>query len=123
LIGATAQSTWDGFNNSLAIVSQSGHSSSAAALCLNSTNGGLNDWYLPSRQELHLIYTNMFQINKTLSQITGATLPNQPNGGPGYWCSTEYTANGACVYYLQNGSASFPVSKSSPTFVRAIRSF
>jgi hypothetical protein len=40
LIGPSAQSSWDGLSNSNAIVGQAGHTSSASALCLNSTNGG-----------------------------------------------------------------------------------
>lgn len=54
-IGTSAQSTWDGLNNSLAIVSQPGHLNSAAELCLNSINGGQSDWYLPSATELNLL--------------------------------------------------------------------
>jgi hypothetical protein len=48
-------STWDGLSNSNAIVTQVGHTISAASLCLNSNNGGQNDWYLPSRDELKLL--------------------------------------------------------------------
>jgi hypothetical protein len=66
-------SKWDGSNNSLAIVSQVGHTNSAAALCLNSANGGQNDWYLPSILELKLLWDNYFHVSKTFSQIPGAT--------------------------------------------------
>jgi hypothetical protein len=44
IIGATAQSSWDGLSNSNAIIAQPGHTNSAAATCLNSINGGQNDW-------------------------------------------------------------------------------
>ena len=77
LIGISAQSSWDGLSNSNAIVMQAGHTISAAALCLNSTNGGQSDWYLPSIDELSLLWHSRFNVNKSLSTIGSVTfLPN-----------------------------------------------
>lgn len=42
----------DGLANSLAIVAQAGHTSSAAELCLDYSVGSYGDWYLPSKYEL-----------------------------------------------------------------------
>jgi hypothetical protein len=53
----------DRFCISNAIVGQEGLTNSAAALCLNSTNGGQSDWYLPSRDELISLYTNLAAID------------------------------------------------------------
>ena len=120
LIGPSAQSTWDGLSNSNAIVGQAGHTSSAAALCLNSTNGGQSDWYLPSFDELSLLWHSRFNVNKTLSAIGGATvLPNWAN----YWSSTEYDFNSAWLFFFHNGDATSGADKSLAAYMRAVRAF
>jgi hypothetical protein len=118
-IGASAQSCWDGFSNSNAIVGQAGHASSAGALCLNSTNGAQSDWYLPSVQELNMLWNNYFTVARKLTQISGAT-QLQPGG---YWSSTERDFNlSAFSFRFATGDA-IGVLKSNTSFVRAIRSF
>jgi hypothetical protein len=122
LIGPSAQSSWDGLSNSNAIISQSGHTNSAAALCLNSTNGGQNDWYLPSRDELKLLLDCRFNVNKALGIIVGAIeLPVTAY----YWSSTEHSNELACRFpeILGNGSSSNFFYKSQSYNVRAIRTF
>jgi hypothetical protein len=119
-IGTSAQSCWDGLRNSNAIVGQAGHSSSAAAMCLNSTNGGQNDWYLPSVQEINMLWGTYYTVARSLSQITGATLLNPA----GYWLSTEYeviSGNARHVTFF-SGSISY-ITKSTSEYVRAIRAF
>jgi len=118
-IGPFAQSIWDGLNNSNAIIGQAGHTNSAAALCLNSTNGGQSDWYLPSIDELSLLWHNRFNVNKALSTISGATaLPFSAN----YWSSTESGSDFAWYFHFTNGYANgYP--KSSSNYVRAVRAF
>ena len=119
LIGPSAQSSWDGLSNSNAIVGQAGHTSSASALCLNSTNGGQSDWYLPSIDELSLLWHNRFNVNKSLSSITGATvLPFSA----GFWSSTEGGASHAWYFGFTSGSA-FSNYKYSANYVRAVRAF
>ena len=62
-IGTTNTGIGTGNANSLAIVGQTGHTSSAAQLCLNLsvTGGGIiyDDWFLPSLDELDLMYDNL----------------------------------------------------------------
>ena len=119
LIGASAQSSWDGLSNSNAILGQAGHTSSASALCLNSTNGGQSDWYLPSIDELSLLWHSRFNVNKSLSAIGGATvLPNSAY----YWSSTEYGTSSAW-YFFFNGQASSGSNKTTTYRVRAVRAF
>lgn len=95
LIGPTAQSSWDGLNNSIAIVGQAGHTNSAAALCLNSTNGGQSDWYLPAIDELERLFHNKLEVNASLRTISGATEFERLSVAGGvqrcYWSSTEYS--------------------------------
>ena len=117
IIGTSAQSSWDGLSNSNAIIGQAGHTSSAAALCLNSNNGGQSDWYLPSIQELNMLWNNYYTVARALTQIAGATQLVAI-----YWASTEmldmYAHNfdfnltsfgGRCKYYAR--------------YVRAVRAF
>ncbi|NQW42144.1 MAG: DUF1566 domain-containing protein [Bacteroidetes bacterium] len=128
-IDSAAQSSWDGFSNSLAIVNQAGHTNSAAALCLNSTNGGQSDWYLPSIDELSLLFHNRFNINKAFSTINGASeLPNTKE----YWSSTEensisnFAGEFAWRFWFSASQAINDVSitsKSNMCAVRAIRFF
>lgn len=121
LIGSSAQSSWDGLSNSNAIVGQAGHTSSASALCLNSTNGGQSDWYLPSIDELSLLWHSRFNVNKSLSAIGGATvLPNSAY----YWSSTEYDFNYAWYFNFNNGYANdYYDYKGYAYSVRAVRAF
>ena len=118
LIGPSAQSSWDGLSNSNAVVGQSGHTSSAAALCLNSTNGGQNDWYLPSVQELNMLWNNYYTVARSLTQISGAT-QLQPAL---YWSSTEYVNSVAWTFFFSNGSADYS-NKVGTGYVRAVRAF
>lgn len=121
LIGGAAQSSWDGLSNSNAIVGQAGHTNSAAALCLNSTNGGQSDWYLPSIDELSLLWHIRFNVNKSLSTLGGATV--LPNSAP-YWSSTEYVyGDYAWLFNFSDGSAYSIGSKYGTAYVRAVRAF
>jgi hypothetical protein len=122
IIGTTAQNSWNGLSNSNAVVSQTGHTISAALLCLNSTSDGQNDWYLPSIDELSLLWHNRFNVNKSLSAIGLATvLPNSTTSWS-YWSSTECEASGAMVFFFDTGSAEFGV-KNNTSYVRAVRAF
>jgi hypothetical protein len=115
-VGPLAQNSWDGLNNTSAIASQIGHTSSAAALCLNSTNGGQNDWYLPSVNELSLLLHNRFIVNKTLASIGVYQISILNN----YWSSTEATSGHAIVFFEGIYSTN---PKSVNRAVRAIRRF
>jgi len=124
LIGTAAQSSWDGLSNSNAIVGQSGFTSGAAKLCLDSTNNGKSDWYLPAIDELSLLWQNKFNINKTLSgnssfgPISGSSLLTFQL----YWSSTEFDSSNSLGLFFQNGSISAN-GKSFSNYVRAVRKF
>jgi len=119
LVGTEAQNASDGLKNSKAITQQSGHTNSAASLCLNSTNSGQNDWFLPSIEELKLLWNNRVKVNESLSAISGASiLPATAN----YWSSTEYVANNAWYLFYSIGKADYD-EKSFLNYVRAIRKF
>ena len=119
LIGPSAQSSWDGLSNSNAIVGQAGHTSSASALCLNSTNGAQSDWYLPSVQELNMLWNNYYTVAPSLTQISGAT-QLQPAY---YWSSTETGNYYAWTFGFINGLAFNSCPKTTTDYVRAVRAF
>ncbi|MFN6390782.1 MAG: hypothetical protein ACK4YG_09980 [Bacteroidota bacterium] len=128
LIGPSAQSLWDGLNNSNAIVSQPGHTSSAALQCLNSSNGGQDDWYLPAIDEMSLLWQNRFNVNKSLSTIPGATLLknlNHLDQYAYYYTSNETRANEILFYNFYFGYLEFNEKAASTNFTktRAIRAF
>jgi Protein of unknown function (DUF1566)/Collagen triple helix repeat (20 copies) len=118
IIGASAENYWDGLSNSNAVVAQTGHTNSAALLCLNSTNGGYSDWYLPSIQELNMLWKNYYDVSKTIYQIPGAH-QMQPAY---YWSSTETFTNNAYYFGFILGGANHD-NKGNTYFVHAIRAF
>ena len=123
-IGTSAQSSWDGLSNSNSIVGQAGHTSSAAKLCLDLVSGGQSDWYLPSIQELNMLWNNYYTVTRALSQISGATqLSNRV-----YWSSSEYSGNGAWYFNFAFGygttyNSPSNLNKDHTFYVRAVRAF
>jgi hypothetical protein len=121
LIGASAQSFWDGKNNSIAIANQVGHISSAAKLCLDLNEGGEDDWYLPAGNELSALWHNLFLINKTLSNISGTDHLNPKLES--YWSSTERNSTKVWNISWLQGNLDAYGDKAQFMAVRAIRSF
>ena len=117
-IGTSAQSSWDGLSNSNSIVGQAGHTSSAAKLCLDLVSGGQSDWYLPSIQELNMLWNNYYTVTRALSQISGATqLSNSV-----YWSSSEDDNYDAWYFNFNIGYPSAH-DKYLTDYVRAVRAF
>lgn len=117
-IGTSAQSSWDGLSNSNSIVGQAGHTSSAAKLCLDLVSGEQSDWYLPSIQELNMLWNNYYTVTRALSQISGATqLSNSA-----YWSSSEYSDNTASSFDFFYGYT-YTSFKHYASYVRAVRAF
>jgi hypothetical protein len=121
-----ADSRWDGLSNSNKIVSLYGLTNNAAALCLNSKNGGYDDWYLPAIQELNLIWNNYYTVSRSLSQISGATQLESWI----YWSSTEIHEYMAWPFDFSDGGGAMYFSdwydyynKDYTTYVRAVRAF
>ncbi len=76
------------------------------------------DWYLPSIDELSLLWHNRFHVNKTARAIGSTLLSNSAY----YWSSTEYDATYAFFFYFSGGRA-LNYDKSATYSVRAVRAF
>jgi hypothetical protein len=117
-IGAAARSTWDGLNNCAAIVNQAGHALSAAGLALLFTSNTATDWYLPSYAEMNLLWTNLFNVNKTISTISGALeIPLLT-----FWTSTESNNSQGFAFGMFTGTPQ-ELPKTTNLNIIAIRKF
>ena len=82
----------------------------AASVCDNLVSGGYTDWYLPSKDELDMMYVNLHL------QGLGNFQTNF------YWSSTEYDTRFAWLQYFLNGFQDGSV-KDFTVNVRAVRAF
>ncbi len=83
----------------------------AAQVCDTLTEGGYSDWFLPSKDELNLMYLNL-----------------KANGFGGfiasyYWSSSEYNADGTWSQRFSDGYQSYYQNKNYNYHVRAIRAY
>jgi len=108
--GADLSSIGSGSSNTADIVTECSSSSSAAAICSNLTLNGYNDWFLPSKDELKLIFNNL-----KLGGIS--TFRNTA-----YWSSTEMTNSFAWQVIFTDGNSQGG-GKNSSCAVRAVRAF
>jgi|TARA_B110000116_G_C16498192_1_gene430045 hypothetical protein len=95
----------------------------AANICANLTLGGYSDWFLPSKDELNLIWLNLVDPDgDTFNSGFGDT--NNLGGFVSnlYWSSTEYDSTSAWIHFLGNGDQ-VNINKNSTNYVRAIRAF
>ena len=108
-IGTTSTEIGTGYSNTLKMVRQSGAGTAGAgSAARNYRGGGLNDWYLPSKDELNQLY-----INRTVASASD-----------GYWSSSEYNTTGAWDQGFGNGSQGVAdPGKQQTTPVRPIRAF
>jgi hypothetical protein len=110
LIGTTSSSIGTGQANTNAIIAQSGHTESAAKVCADYEQNGYTDWFLPSREALDLMYTNLH-----LANIGGF-------GTGYYWSSSETKNTLAWAIWFYNGNH-FEFDKGWNLIVRPIRAF
>ena len=113
LIGGTETGIETGQSNTTTIVAwlnSHGETDRAAQLCDALTVGGYSDWFLPSLDELNLMYTNLKCFG-----VGGFT-------DRAYWSSTEYDANDAQRQGFSSGYQRYN-DKRSTFSVRAVRAF
>ncbi len=116
-VGETSWKVGTGKTNTANIVAKQGAGSYAAKLCDDLVLNGYSDWFLPSKDELNLMYEN-------IGQLAAAPLTNA--GGfvsSYYWSSSEYDNYVAAWYqYFSNGYQDY-YSKNGILYVRAVRVF
>ena len=84
----------------------------AAQLCDGLTCGGYSDWFLPSKDELNLMYTNLHEAG--LGGFTSYY----------YWSSSEYSSYYAWLQYFPDGYQYYLNAKHNiRARVRAVRAF
>ncbi|MCX7026723.1 MAG: DUF1566 domain-containing protein [Spirochaetes bacterium] len=115
-LGATGAAIGTGKANTDTIVAATGSSGSAAQYCADLVYGGFDDWFLPSIDELALIYHNLKLNYKG----------NYSNYY--YWSSTEMDQYDAYIYNFYSGSVheSNKVNGDDPSdriSVRAVRAY
>jgi hypothetical protein len=99
-----------GNRNTINIVKYWPDNNIAARICYNLSLNGYDDWYLPSQDELNLMYINL-------------KLKGLGNFGPTvYWSSSEANLNNAWAQGFVSGTMSLN-GKAFTASVRAIRSF
>jgi hypothetical protein len=97
----------NGFTNTDAIIAQ-GDTLGAGYLCYNLSLNTYTDWYLPSKEELAMMYVRRVIIGNF---TTGE-----------YWSSWEYSTTGAMAQWFNNGWQ-LSGNKSANRYVRCIRAF
>lgn len=100
-----ATSDSDGEHNTNLIITST--TSNAAEICASLNSLGFSNWYLPSRNELNLIYENKHKFETN-------------NFSQRYWSSTEFSANRAYSQNFDFGEISI-MPKNSTYAIRCIR--
>ena len=125
ILEASSTSIGSGLSNTNAILASCSETGIASRICANLELNGYNDWYLPSKDELNLLYTNL-HLNGFGDFENGEG--NCCNGW--YWSSSDGETNGeaAWVQSFRNGDNGFQATydigiKNFNNHVRAIRNF
>ena len=108
--GATARGVGSGATNTATIIAAQGSGTYAASVASNYDGGGFNDWFLPSKDELNLMYTNL--------KVQG--LGSFSNSS--YWSATEYLYNYTWKQNFSGGGQNSD-GKYDTNRVRAVRAF
>jgi hypothetical protein len=117
ITGARGTAVGTGRQNTRDMLAACPDPGTAAALCANLTVNGVGGWFLPSRDELALVYRNL--------KATGAAdfgAAGRPDNFS-YWASSQLTADMAAhIDFADLGRQHFD-DKDFPRRVRAVRAF
>ena len=107
--GADGTAIGTGAQNTVDIMNGCSEAGIAARLCGDLVLGGYSDWYLPSKDELNLLYLNKVAIGGFASSS--------------YWSSTEANANEAWLNAFDLSFYQYSNQKYFSVPVRAVRAF
>ena len=110
----TGTSLGSGVTNTAAIIAICGTANLAAKICDNLVLNSYSDWFLPSKDELTLMYTNLY--TQGLGSFSSY-----------YWTSSQGDATYAWMFYIGYGAAyygsAWGTNKNYSYGVRAVRAF
>jgi hypothetical protein len=106
--GADGTALGTGNQNTIDIENGCATSGTAADICANLSLNGYSDWYLPSKDELNILF-----LNKAAIGVFAIAY---------YWSSSELSILYAWMQHFSTGSQGY-TSKDSPRYVRAVRTF
>ena len=109
--GATGTAIGTGKANTSKIIATYGKGIYAASMCANYRGGGKTDWFLPSKDELNMMYANLHRNKKG-----GFSDFN-------YWSSSESEFTDAWYQNFLTGEQSTSGKGFRPDAVRPVRSF
>ena len=109
-IGNTSTAVGAGAANTVAIVSKLGNGNYAAKLCYDLVLNGYDDWFLPSKDELNLMFKNLHE--QGIGEFGDGT----------YWSSSESNPNSAWRLYFPKPWL-YPNYKNNSYRIRAVRVF
>jgi len=111
ITGADGTAVGTGEQNTIDIENGCATAGTAADICANLNLGGYSDWFLPSKDELNLMYTN---LKLELVGDFYSTI---------YWSSSEASANSAWYQHFMDGKPFSYEKKYGYGNVRAARAF
>ncbi|HYN08937.1 MAG TPA: beta-L-arabinofuranosidase domain-containing protein [Vicinamibacterales bacterium] len=117
IAGARGTAVGTGKQNTADMLAACAEPGTAAHLCANLTLNGVRGWFLPSRDELALMYRNLRTTGAAHFQDTGLT------DNFTYWTSSQNTADMAAHVDFADLGRLHGDDKDFPRRVRAIRAF
>ena len=110
--GATSESVGSGATNTATIIASQGAGTYAASMASNYNGGGFDDWFLPSKDELNLMYTNLKA--EGLGRFSNDS----------YWSATESSITTAWSQSFSTGYQNIDYKYHDNNYeVRAVRAF
>jgi hypothetical protein len=114
ITGAEGTKVGSGLQNTIDIVNGCISQNIAARVCDDLVLNGYDDWYLPSKDELYLLYKNKNAVGNFANDLVAP-----------YWSSSQYRGDAAwrqCFNDIEKGEQTI-YDKYNKYNVRAIRSF
>jgi len=110
-LGADGTAVGTGEQNTIDIEAGCATAGTAADICANLSLGGYVDWFLPSKDELNLMYTNL-----KVHEVGGFESQD-------YWSSSENDAYSAWLQGFYNVYQGLNYKNYGNVWVRAVRAF